>query len=78
MSRENFMLETDAITVVGAAIGRIGTYLGEGAYEFFENGVGAAGISLLENITDDMTSRMPPHLRISFGSYFKKNRNGSY
>lgn len=72
MSRENFMLETDAITVVGAAIGRIGTYLGEGAYEFFENGVGAASVSLLENITDDMTSRMPPHLRISFGSYFKK------
>lgn len=74
MSRENFMLNTDAITVAGAAIGRVGTYLGESAYAFINNdySVGAAGASVLENITDDMTSRMPPHLRISIGSYFKK------
>jgi len=74
ISRENFMLNTNAIEVAGAAIGRVGTYLGEGAFAFVNNdySVGAVGASVLENITDDITSRMPPHLRISIGSYFKK------
>lgn len=73
MSRENFMLETNSIEVVGAVIGKVGNLLGDGAYEYWNNGVGAASVSVLQNITDDMTSRMPPHLRISWGSHFKKS-----
>jgi hypothetical protein len=67
------MLETNSLEVVGAAIGKVGNLLGDGAYEYWNNGVGAVAVSVLQNITDDMTSRMPPHLRISWGTHFKKS-----
>lgn len=73
IDRGNAMLATDAIGVLGNVGRNVGKVLGESAFSLSEGDVGAVPINAIKSIAENFTTKMPPHLRVSLGSYFKKS-----
>jgi hypothetical protein len=72
ISRNNFMLNTDAIAVGSNLIKNVAGTFGESTAEMLQGNIGDSVGTVVKDITDNISTKMPPHLRISIGSYFKK------
>lgn len=68
----NAMLKEDAIQAIGAMTGKILSMVKNTATNTIAGGAGEAAGGLTEDLMDNFTTRMPPHLNIKIGSYFKK------
>jgi len=74
IARNNVMLQDNPLAIIGALFREGSKIIGEGAAEIAEDvtNVGDVGLNTLKSITDNTTTKMPPHLKVSIGSYFKK------
>jgi hypothetical protein len=66
------MLNTDAIAVGSNLIKNVAGTFGESTAEMLQGNIGDSVGTVVKDITDNISTKMPPHLRISIGSYFKK------
>lgn len=69
----NFMLGTNVIDVGTNFVKETAGVFGGAAGELLNNGVGASVGSVIGDITKNISTKMPPHLKVSIGSYFKKS-----
>lgn len=73
ISRNNFMLNNKPTEVIANGLKNIAAAGGTAAGDVvFGGNVGDAGGAILTELTNDLSTRMPPHLRVTIGSYFKK------
>ncbi len=68
----NFMLKEDVIQALGAFTGNMLSTIKNTGVNLIDGGAGEAAGGLAEDLMDNFTTRMPPHLNIKIGSYFKK------
>lgn len=73
IDKNNFMLNESAITVLGNFASNTGTMAKNLVSNTIDGGAGEATGGLVEDLMDNYTTRMPPHLNIWIGSYFKKS-----
>lgn len=73
MSRNSMMLGTDALAVMKNAVVQIGDTIGQTPYDVYSGDVTKLIDTPLTALASNITTRMPPHLRVSVGSYFKKS-----
>jgi hypothetical protein len=68
------MLDTNALRVGAGIVREMANVIGDASESVVNGGgVGEASGKVLTSITDNTTTKMPPHLRVTIGSYFKKS-----
>lgn len=73
INRNNFMLTGNAVEIAGKIVSESANVLASTGKAIYDDGLGAGVVNVTKAFLDQFSTKMPPHLRVSLGSYFKKS-----